>query len=396
MTRLNVLQIFSRYLHYGGEEGSVFRIGDALQARHNLEYFINSSEELTRGNLLRKFTVPLRAFYNYPILKTLDKYQKIGRFDCWQIHNVFPSISPGAYSLAFKLGIPIIHYLHNYKLGCANGFMFHHGKENRDCIHGNFWPAIRDRTWHDSFAHTAVMGGILAYSRSRLKVLDRITRWIAISQAQKDIHVQMGIPSDRIDVVPHFLKTTPGVSPPPFPANGHGLFVGRLSPEKGVDRLLHAWTKISPDRKLVIMGDGPEMEPLKALTIKLNLKNVVFTGFLARNAQAEVWKETAFSIVPSIWQEPFGMVVLEAWAKARPVVAHSIGALPEIIRDGEDGFLADPNAPEALSTALERAFSNTTDLRQMGLTGLNRLNSDYNKLTWLDRIDDVYRKAGLL
>lgn len=396
MNRLQILQIFSRYLHYGGEEGSVFRIGDALQTRHDLEYFINSSEELTRGNLIRRATIPLRAFYNYPILRTLDKYQKIGRFDCWQIHNVFPSISPGAYSLAFKLGVPIIHYLHNYKFGCANSFMFHNGQENWDCIHGNFWPAIRDRTWHDSLAHSAVMAGILAYSRSKLKVFDRITRWIAISEAQKSIHVQMGIPADRIDVVPHFLEPPSDVPALPFPKKGHGLFVGRLSPEKGVDRLLHAWSKLSPDRKLVIMGDGPNMESLKSLATKLNLNNVVFTGFLARNAQADVWKETAFSIVPSIWQEPFGMVVLEAWAKARPVVAHSIGALPEIIRDGEDGFLANPNTPEALPIALERAFLDTTDLRQMGLSGLNRLKCDYNKSTWLDRIDDVYRKAGLV
>ena len=395
MNRLKVLQIFSRYLQYGGEEGSVFRIGDALQERHDLEYFINSSEQLTRGGIIRKSTIPLRALHNPQILRMLRRYQEIGRFDCWQIHNVFPAISPGAYSLAFASGIPIIHYLHNYKFGCANGFMFHNGRENRDGLKGNFWPAVRDRTWHNSLPPTAVMAAILAYSRSRLKVFDKITRWIAISQAQKNIHVEMGIPENRIDVVPHFLEP-PTKNPPSFPQDGHGLFVGRLSPEKGVDRLLRAWAKLPGDRKLVIMGDGPEMDSLKTLAAQLRLDKVVFTGFLARKAQTEIWKETAFSIVPSIWQEPFGMVVLEAWAKARPVVAHSIGALPEIVRDGTDGFLADPSNPEALAGTLERAFSNPANLREMGESGRLRLVTDYNKSQWLNRIDDVYRKAGLL
>jgi glycosyltransferase involved in cell wall biosynthesis len=396
MKRLSILQVFSRYLQYGGEEGSFFRIGDAMQSRHDLEYFMGSSEELASDGFLRKLMIPFLVFYNARTIRRLQTYQEIGHFDCWQVHNVFPAISPSAYSLAFKLGIPVVHYLHNYKFGCVNGFLFHDGKENRDCLKGNFWPAIRDKTWRNSRVQTAVMAMVLTYARSYVKVFEKVTRWVAISEVQKRIHVEMGIPEDRIDVVPHFLACDPDAPLPPFPEDGYGLFVGRLSPEKGVNRLLEAWALLPTDRKLVIMGDGPESVPLQRLAQTLKLENVVFTGFIPQKEQGIIWEGAAFTIVPSIWQETFGMVVLESWSKGRPVIAHDIGALPEIIRDGIDGFLADRDRVESLAAALQNAFSDREKLVEMGLAGWRRLIEDYNESRWLDRIDAVYRAAGIL
>lgn len=397
MNRLRILQIFARYLQYGGEEGSVSRIASVLRTAHEVDYFTASTQDLLEGGPLARFLLPLSVIYNRSIARELRLLQETERYDCWQIHNVFPAISPSAYSTAFRMGIPVIHYLHNYKFGCANGFLFHDGKENRDCLDGNFWPAARDATWRGSHAQSAVMAAILYYTRTHLNVFEKITRWIAISHAQKDIHVQMGIPEDRIDVVPHFLHAPPLSTIPPFPTDGHGLFVGRLSPEKGVDRLLRAWALLSPGRRLVIMGDGPSLEPLIRLTRELGIESwVTFTGFVEKGQQQQFWEGAAFSIVPSIWQEPFGMVVLEAWAQGRPVVAHSIGALSEIIRDGVDGFLADPGSIGSLSTKLEQAFSTTTDLQVMGMNGYLRLGESYNKEVWLQRMETVYSKAGIL
>ncbi|MFT3989918.1 MAG: glycosyltransferase family 4 protein [Luteolibacter sp.] len=393
MSRLSILQIFNRYLQYGGEEGSVFRIGDALQELHDVEYFISSSDELLRGGFFHKLRLPFLAFYNPALLKKLKNYQKVGRFDCWMVHNVFPGISPGAYALAFRLGVPVVHYLHNYKLGCVNGFMFHHGRENRDCLGGNFWPAIRDKTWRDSRVLTAVMAGVIYHTRKHLKLLDRVTHWIAISEAQKRIHVEMGIPEERISVVHHFYESPAHREMPAFPENGHALFVGRLSPEKGVDHLLHAWALVPKERKLVIMGDGPELSALQRLAQRLQLENVTFTGFISHQDQLPYWANAAFSVVPSVWQEPFGMVVLESWSYGRPVVAHHIGALPEIIREGEDGFLADPSNGRHLAERLETAFSQGTKLEVMGKNGFTRLATDFSREKWLAKIGEVYRKA---
>jgi glycosyltransferase involved in cell wall biosynthesis len=391
MARTKILQLFSRYLEFGGEEGSVYRIGDALEARHDVDYFIASTEEMMR---IPKVLLPLRAYRNGPVLERLEKYQRLGRFDFWQIHNVFPAISPGAYTLAEKLGVPIIHYLHNYRMGCVNAFWFTKGKECRKCSSGSFIPGVIGKCWRGSYAQSAAMALMLTDVRRR-GLTEQVRRWIAISHAQKEAHVGIGLPADRIDVVHHFLDHDPEQETPGFPSDGYGLFIGRLSPEKGVDRLLEAWSRLDQNRRLVIAGDGPEMGSLQAKAARLGLGNVSFAGFVDQSAQRELWAGAAFSIVPSVWQEPFGMVVLEAWARGRAVVAHRIGALPEIITNGVNGFLANPEDPADLAAVLESAFFGGAALRDMGRNGLETLISRFNKSRWLDSIDEAYRKAGL-
>lgn len=392
MARLKILQLFSRYLQYGGEEGSLYRIGDALESRHDVDYFIASTEEMMRNP---RIMLPLLAYRNLPVLSRLSKYQRLGNFDFWQIHNVFPAISPGAYTLAEKLGIPIVHYLHNYRMGCVNGFWFTKGEECRKCSSGNFLPGVLGKCWRDSYGQSAVMA-LMLKDVHRRGLTQQVRRWIAISHSQKTAHVEIGLPADRIDVVHHFLDHQPTEGVADFPVQGYGLFIGRLSPEKGVDCLLTAWSKLSKTRQLVIAGDGPELASLQQLAVSLNLTNVRFVGFVDQSGKKELWRGAAFSIVPSVWQEPFGMVVLEAWAQGRPVVAHRIGALPEIITDGFDGFLANPGDPGDLAKVLESTFLSEPMLRDMGQNGLKTLLTRFNKSRWLERIDEVYRNAGLL
>lgn len=387
MPRQRVLQLFSRYLQYGGEEGSVFRIGETMQDHFDVEYFIASSETLLKSNRLM---VPVKAYRNRDVLRRLEKYQKIGRFNFWQIHNVFPAISAGAYGLARDLGVPIVHYLHNYRMGCVNGYLFTKGGECRKCISGNFSHGALGACWRGSHLQSGMMALLLTDVRGR-KFLDSIAQWIAISEAQKKEHLAFGIPAEKIAVVPHFLEYKGNQSVPDFPSDGYGLFIGRISPEKGVDRLLAAWGGLPKSRKLVIAGEGPELPKLKEQARKLGLDNVRFAGFIPKEQQQDLWKGAAFSIVPSIWQEPFGMVVLEAWAKERPVVAHSIGALPEIITHGTDGFLADPYIPGSLTAALSEAFQSSARLREMGIAGREQLQGKYNKEIWLRSIRSVYK-----
>jgi hypothetical protein len=89
--RRHILQIFNRYLQYGGEEGSVYRIGDALQEIHDVEYFISSTAEMISSGALGSTTVPFKAVYNREIDIKLTQYQQTGNFDAWMIHNIFPS-----------------------------------------------------------------------------------------------------------------------------------------------------------------------------------------------------------------------------------------------------------------------------------------------------------------
>ena len=392
MPRTKILQVFSRYVYYGGEEGSVYRIGDALQADRDVEYFLSSTTEMLNVGFFKKASFPLQIFSNHDIAQRLKRFQDIGRFDVWQIHNVLPAMSPVVYQCAFDWGVPVLHFLHNYRFGCTNGFFLQRGEPCQRCIHGNFWPAFFGKSWHNSHLLSGAMGAVLYYAR-HMELFNRINKWIAISHVQKRIHVEMGIPKDNIEVVHHFYERK---EPPPPPApDGHALFIGRLSEEKGVIHLLRAWKILGrSDRRLVIAGEGPELARLQNFVAENNLGNVTFTGFLPKEKQAAVWAGAAFSVVPSIWEEPFGMVVLEAWARGRSVVAHRIGALPELIADGKNGFLVDPFQPTLLAEKLNEAFNQPKLCAEMGYRGGVLLDTDFGKARWVEQMNAVYRSIG--
>lgn len=383
--RREVLQVFSRYEFVGGEETSVRRIAIALGSMHRVHSFLYSTREFREFSLFR---LPRVVFRNPDVEEALGALLRQTRFDVWQIHNVFPAMSPVVYRLAFEQRVPIIQYLHNFRFSCANGFLLNRGDPCERCAQGNFWPAFNRGCWHQSHLVSGLMGLVLHHVRE-MGVFERVNRWVALSEDHRAQHLGIGVPPDRLRVIPHFFEPRTPVLPPP--ADGHALFVGRLSPEKGVLHLLQAWSLLArPDRRLVIIGEGPESPVLQAYAARHRLTNVTFTGFLSSEAQRPWVAGALFSLVPSIWREPFGMVVLEAWANRRAVIAHAIGGLSEMIEDGRTGLLADPRDPASLATAMQRLFEDPGLAAALGVAGRERLATHYNRDLWLQRTRELY------
>ena len=366
------------------------RIGDALQNHHDVEYFFGSTREFIGGSGWDRVSLPLRAFRDWRIASRLRRYQQLGKFDLWQIHNVMPGLSPSVYQTALDLGIPTIHFLHNYRFGCVNGMFLNHGQPCQRCLKGNFWPAFLTACWHDSHLISGWQSLILLNLRRR-KLFHRINRWIALSEAQKDLHLKMGFPGEQVSVVPHFYE--PKAPPPPAAPMGPVLFLGRLSPEKGCPDLLQAWAHASlGPRELWIGGTGPEEERLRRLASAQS--SVRFLGFLNPVEQSETWSKSSFAVIPSIVPETFGMIVLEAWARQRPVIAYRIGALAETIEDGVDGLLVTPGDVEGLARAIQRLASDPSLNQRLGQAGHAKLRQRYSHNVWLGRMEKIY--ASLL
>ena len=386
--RLQILQIFNRYLQYGGEEGSVFRIGDALQKFHDVEYFFTSTEQWAKDRDENAFLLLRDSLRNREVLARLRRYQRLGRFDFWLVHNVFPAISPVIYEEAFAQRIPIVHYLHSYRLFCVNGFFVNHGKPCMRCVSGNFFPAFATACWRGSRLRSGAFGLVLSRLR-HLGLFERVAAWICLSERQKEIYADLGLPPERLHVVPHFFESREEPLPPS--REPVLLFVGRLSAEKGVLHLLRAWERIKTrGARLIIAGDGPERGNLGVEAARRRLKNVTFTGFVKREEQASLWRQAMASVVPSIWEEPFGMVVLEAWARGRAVIAHRIGSLPELVEPGVTGLLAAPFDPDSLAGAIDQAFGNPEVTAEMGRRGHASLATRFSEQRWFERIVSVF------
>jgi glycosyltransferase involved in cell wall biosynthesis len=385
-----ILRIFSRYQHFGGEEEVARRVHAEMAEMMEADWFESSTEEFLGKSLPSRLTAPFAAIHNWPVYQRLQKAQRKAHYVAWEIHNVFPALSPSVYVAAFELNVPIIHFLHNYRLGCVNGQFLNHGTECTRCIDGNFWPAVRTVCWRDSRIACAVTGMTLARVR-RLKVFEKVAAWIVLSDAQKELHLRMGLPEKTLHVVPHFLSVQ-REKPSEISEDGYALFLGRLSPEKGVRQLLAAWKKVrSPHARLVIAGTGFEEEQMRSLA--RDLPTVDFRGFVDRSRHDDLWAKAKFLIVPSVWLEPFGLVALEAMAHGRPLVVSKLGALPEIV--GEAGIVVDPTRADELAAACDALFADHRLAQRMGHSGFVRMKMHYHRELWLTRIRHVYASCGV-
>ncbi len=140
------------------------------------------------------------------------------------------------------------------------------------------------------------------------------------------------------------------------------VFVGRLFKQKGVDILVEAISKLPRDIpvNLVVVGRGPDQEKLEKYADELGISDVVhFLGL--RMDVPQLLSKAHFFIHPAIWEEGFGITLIEAMAEGIPCVAFQKGAIPEIIDDGQNGLIVKEVSSDALSNAIEQCYKIVKD-----------------------------------
>ena len=174
-------------------------------------------------------------------------------------------------------------------------------------------------------------------------------------------------------------------------------YAGRLSSEKGVDTLLHAFPPMLasvPEARLWIAGGGMENESLKALTRRLGIQDRVdFLGALPRQEMERRFDRAWVQVVPSKWDEPFGLVAIEAMMRGTAVIASNGGGLRDIVSDGESGLLFPPGDIGSLAEALIKLATNRDLCERMGSAGrriaLHRFSIDSH----IDKIVMLYERV---
>lgn len=391
---MRILQVFNRYLEKGGEEMSVERVAVTLRQQHVVFHCYFDSEDLAkRGKSpLALIRQALTMLYNPSSVRRFKRQLETCRPDLILMHNVFPVGSIGMYRAALDSGIPVLHYIHNFRPFSVNGYLWGHNRMILEGLRKNFWPEIVAGSWQDSRVRTAWYAAVILLMH-RMGVYRRISGWVAISQFMKDTFVAAGIPAEQIYLLPHSWDLKPaGESVSGAPAGPESepaiLFLGRLTEAKGLRVLIEAWKKVEAERavgRLIIGGDGPLAEWVADQQSHMQRMDV--PGFVHGDQKNELLRQCRALVVPSIWWEPLGLVVYEAYQYSRPVIAARSGGLTETVLPGQTGWLYEATNVEDLKDCLIAALDDRAEADRYGQAGRLWVEQNTGSAAWLENFN---------
>jgi glycosyltransferase involved in cell wall biosynthesis len=235
--------------------------------------------------------------------------------------------------------------------------------------------------------------------------VDRVIRWarparfVAPSRFLRDRLVRVeGLPAERVDVLHWPVEPSISRSEPDAARAGPArrfLFVGSLVPEKGPQVLLAAFREAvreEPALSLSFAGEGPRAYAAELRASAAGLP-VRFLGRLDRAGVTAAYRDHDALVVPSIWDEPFAVVPLEAMALGLPVIATAAGGTPEAVEDGRTGVLVPPRDPAALRAAILRLASEAPLTSSLARNGQAWARGTLAFPLFMDRLERLYEGA---
>jgi glycosyltransferase involved in cell wall biosynthesis len=308
------------------------------------------------------------------------------RPDIVHFHNTFPLMSPSAYSAARRLGIPVVQTLHNFRLLCINGLFLREGRICEDCLGRSLpWPGVVHACYRGSLQASAVTAAMLALHRARGTWTSAVDTYIAVSEFARAKFVAGGFPPERVIVKPNFLTADPGVG---RHSGGYALYVGRLSPEKGIEALVRMWRGVAPDLPLRVIGSGP-LDVLAADSPP----NIEWLGWQPHDRVLAAMRDASFLIFPTNCYEGLPMVLLEAMATGLPIIASALGSVPEVVEHKRTGMLVRPGHDEHWGEVLRWALSNPDALMAMGRRARREFECKYTPEAGYRLLSEAYRRT---
>ncbi len=282
-------------------------------------------------------------------------------------------VSPSAISLKLSLNVPLVFTIHSTEMGRAQGL------RNPDSftINGFEWWATYEacKVIVTTEAMKREVGGHFELSTKKMATIPN-----AIDQKKFDIVI------DRKSIKQRYAT----------PHEKIVLFVGRLTPQKGVEYLIHAVPQIlrhHPEAKFVIVGEGWLRSNLEQLARNSgHSEKIFFTGFLSERDLLEIMSSADVLVLPSIY-EPFGIVALEGLAAGIPVVASRIDGLAEVINHNKNGILVYPRNPESIAWGVNQILSDSNYARLLCTNGQKKLRKTYNWDAVAEKTERVYEDA---
>lgn len=411
---MRILLVNYRYFVSGGPEKYMFNIMKILEenghevipfsinSTRNVEskyscYFVDpiGSRDAVYYNEVKKtpksiWQMVTRSVYSVEVKKAIQKEIQDVKPDLVYIIHFVNKLSPSVITGAKQLGIPVVLRLSDYFLLCPRFDFIYQKQVCEDCLTKGYKTCIQRRCVQGSKAASLIRVFSMKVHKV-MRVYDKVDGFITPSEFLKMKLIGNGFSADKMHCIPTFTASKSEVGEPQV--GTYGLYFGRITEEKGVDTVVKAYEKM-PNRQLKIMGDDSteEGERLKKYVKDKGITNIEFLGFKNGIELEEIIKGARFTLIPSIWYDNLPNTALESFQYSKPVIASDIGSLPELVIDGENGYLFKPADTDDLVTKV-KLLDDDKKIATMGAKSHRRLEEKFSSQTHYDALMKVFEKV---
>jgi glycosyltransferase involved in cell wall biosynthesis len=362
---------------------------------HQVELFERRSDDIGSWSAVRKAALPATVLWSGAARRDLREVLRSSRPDLVHVHNTFPLLSASVLYACRDAGVPVVATLHNYKLACASGDFFRDGAICHDCAAGAPAAAVRRGCYRGSRPATAPVAVAMLAHRRAWRTM--VAAYACVSAAQRDLLRGVGLPQQRVFVRHNMIPARAGLDHvSSLPRRPEVVYAGRLDQAKGLPVLMAGWDRYlagaaRPGLRLVVAGSGPLEADVRAWAA--TRPSVRLAGQLDPGACAAAMAAARAVVLPSAWEESFGLAAVEAMALGTAPLAAGHGAFPELITDGVDGLLFRPGDPAALGAALEAADRNEVAFEEYGARARKTYEQRFDPADSMRQLLDIYQYA---
>lgn len=352
------------------------------------KYFVKRNAYDRSEGPIKDFKKAVDFVWNAEAAKSFSRLLDDIKPDVIHLHNIYHHLSTSILAEIRNSKIPCVQTLHDYKLACPNYKMFTEGKICERCKGGHYTQAIRhdclNNFWPDLLAV-----GEMSLTKFRQSYEKTVRTFICPSEFLKKKMIDWGEPPSKFKHIANPVDIPEKISAER--GTGPYVYIGRLSQEKGVETVVRAFARI-PSAELLVIGQGPDQLNLQRLSDEVSAPNIKFIGFQTGEALINHRSRAKALVMPTLMYENASLSILEALAYGVPVIGSDIGGIPEMVKDGINGFLVRSGKVDAWIEAIEQMESFDPQQRiEMGDAGREIAIKNHNWENHLKQLEAVYK-----